>query len=128
MNNIIVFGASGQLGQCIKSVAAMQGINSIYFPNETEADILNKEALKQLFNKYKPAWCINCAAYTAVDKAEDEIEIARKVNKTGVENLSQFCSEYGSTLIHTSTDFVLREISLHRLMRMIWLSPLTFTA
>src|ERR1700743_2352063 len=108
MNNIVVFGASGQLGQCLKSVAGTKGINTIYFPTESEADILNLDALEQVFNTYKPTWCINCAAYTAVDKAEDDTDLARKINKTGVENLSRLCLEYNATLIHTSTDFVFK--------------------
>jgi dTDP-4-dehydrorhamnose reductase len=108
MTDIVVFGASGQLGQCLKSVAEAQGITTIYFPAEGDADILNLDALKRVFDKYKPAWCINCAAYTAVDKAEDDIDLARKINKTGVENLSNFCLEYNATLIHTSTDFVFK--------------------
>lgn len=106
MNNIIVFGASGQLGQCLKTVAAAKGMDSIYFPAESEANILDKAALKQLFDTYQPTWCINCAAYTAVDKAEDDIDTARNINKTGVENISTFCAEYNSILIHVSTDFV----------------------
>lgn len=108
MSNIVVFGASGQLGQCLKNAAEIQGIKTIYFPSESEADILNKGALKLIFDRYKPTWCINCAAYTAVDKAEDDVDLARKINKTGVENLSSFCLEYNSVLIHTSTDFVFK--------------------
>lgn len=108
MNNIVVFGASGQLGQCLKNMAEAKGITAIYFPAESEADILNQDALKQAFTKYNPTWCINCAAYTAVDKAEDDIDLARKINKTGVENLSRLCVEYNAILIHTSTDFVFK--------------------
>jgi dTDP-4-dehydrorhamnose reductase len=108
MSNIVVFGASGQLGQCLKQVAGTLGITSMYFPTETEADILDKNALRKIFDTYQPAWCINCAAYTAVDKAEDNIDTARKINKTGVENLGSFCLEYDSTLIHISTDFVFK--------------------
>jgi dTDP-4-dehydrorhamnose reductase len=108
MNNIVVFGASGQLGQCLKTVAQTSGIESIYFPPESEANILDKDALKRLFDTYKPAWCINCAAYTAVDKAEDDIGTARNINKTGVENISALCAEYNSVLIHVSTDFVFK--------------------
>src|ERR1700740_3547889 len=108
MNNIVVFRASGQLGQCLKTVAAEQGVDAIYFPAESEANILDKEALRKIFETYKPAWSINCAAYTAVDKAEDEIDLARKINKTGVENLSDLCNEYNSVFIHTSTDFVFK--------------------
>jgi dTDP-4-dehydrorhamnose reductase len=108
MSNIIVFGASVQLGQCLKTVASTHRLTTIYFPPESEADILNKDALKKVFDTYKPEWCINCAAYTAVDKAEDDVELARKINKTGVENLSAFCLEYNSILIHTSTDFIFK--------------------
>jgi dTDP-4-dehydrorhamnose reductase len=108
MNKIVVFGASGQLGQCLKTVAETRGITSIYFPPESEANILDKDALKRLFDTYKPAWCINCAAYTAVDKAEDDIDTARNINKTGVENISALCVEYNSVLIHVSTDFVFK--------------------
>lgn len=96
------------MGQCLKTAAQSQGVNHIYFPAESEADILNKEALKKVFETYKPAWCINCAAYTAVDKAEDDIDLVRKINKTGVENLSILCREYNSVFIHTSTDFVFK--------------------
>jgi dTDP-4-dehydrorhamnose reductase len=108
MNSIVVFGASGQLGHCLKQVAESRAITSIYFPPESEADILDKSALRKIFDTYKPAWCINCAAYTAVDKAEDDIEKARSINKTGPENISDLCAEYGAILIHTSTDFVFK--------------------
>ncbi|MDB5011014.1 MAG: rmlD [Mucilaginibacter sp.] len=108
MVNIIIFGASGQLGQCLKSVVESKGITSVYFPVEGEANILDNDALKAIFETQKPSYCINCAAYTAVDKAEDDAEMAFKVNKTGVENLSRFCAEYNSTLVHISTDFVFK--------------------
>jgi dTDP-4-dehydrorhamnose reductase len=106
MSNIVVFGASGQLGQCLKNIAEAQQVDTIYFPAETEANILDNKALRKIFETYKPAWCINCAAYTAVDKAEDDIDVARKINKTGAENLSSFCLEYNSVFIHISTDFI----------------------
>ena len=106
MKNIVIFGASGQLGNCFKQVAENEGITSIFFPPESEADILDLNALKKVFEQYKPDYSVNCAAYTAVDKAEDDKEIAEKINKTGAENLAKICAEYGSTLIHVSTDFV----------------------
>jgi len=108
MVNIVIFGASGQLGQCLKRVVESEGIESVYFPPESEANILDNIALKNAFDKYKPAYIVNCAAYTAVDKAEDDAEMALKVNKTGVENLSRLCVEYNSTFIHISTDFVFK--------------------
>jgi len=108
MSNTVVFGASGQLGQAFKYLAETEAISNIYFPSETEADILDIEALKKVFAIYKPSYSINCAAYTAVDRAEDEQEIALKVNKTGVENLATLCAANNSTLIHISTDFVFK--------------------
>jgi dTDP-4-dehydrorhamnose reductase len=108
MSNVVIFGASGQLGHCFKNIAEKGGLSFMYFPLETEANILDYAALKKVLDLYRPAYVINCAAYTAVDKAEDEPEIARKVNKTGVENLSQVCLESDCTLIHISTDFVFK--------------------
>jgi len=108
MSNIVVFGASGQLGTCLKTLANAQGLTNIFFPPESEANILDKGALRKIFETYKPAWSINCAAYTAVDKAEDEIDLARKINKTGAENISELCKEFDSVFIHTSTDFVFK--------------------
>ncbi len=104
--NIIVFGASGQLGQCLKYVAAKKNITNISFLPEEKADILNKELLAGIFADEMPAYVINCAAYTAVDKAEDEVDLARKINRDGPANLAALCRPRQSTLIHVSTDFV----------------------
>lgn len=107
MNNIVVFGASGQLGQCLQTVAALKGI-PIIFPPEAEANILDMVGLDKVFEQYKPAYAINCAAYTAVDKAEDDVELAEKINKTGAGNLAAQCKAHGAVLIHISTDFVFK--------------------
>ena len=106
MSKIIVFGASGQLGQCLKVVAEEQNINDIHFLPEENANILDVESLQLIFKSEIPLYCINCAAYTAVDKAEDELDLARKINRDGATNLSLLCKEYDTTLIHISTDFV----------------------
>ncbi|WP_183566108.1 dTDP-4-dehydrorhamnose reductase [Mucilaginibacter sp. SP1R1] len=108
MQNIVVFGASGQLGQCLKNVAELKQINSIIFPPETEANILDMDAITQIFEQYKPAYVINCAAYTAVDKAEDDVDMARKINRTGAANLAAQCREHGAVLVHISTDFIFK--------------------
>jgi len=108
MNSIVVFGASGQLGNCLKTYAERNSVATIHFPTETEANILDDDALKAVFEKYNPSFSINCAAYTAVDKAEDDREMALKINKTGAENLARHCAENGSALIHISTDFVFK--------------------
>lgn len=106
MKNILIFGASGQLGSCIKKVSSENGFKNLVFLPENEADILDVEKLKTVFETYRPAFIINCAAYTAVDKAEDEVELARKINKTGAKNLALVCKDYGTVMIHVSTDFV----------------------
>lgn len=106
MGSILVFGASGQLGQCLAHVAQERNIPGIVFPPEVMANILNVNGLRALFSEHKPAYCINCAAYTAVDKAEDELELARQINRDGVENLARLCGEFGTTLIQISTDFI----------------------
>ena len=116
MSKIIVFGASGQLGQCLKQVAAEMEITDIAFPNETEGNILNPQALQELFAGHQPKYAINCAAYTAVDKAEDELELARKINKTGVENIAALCKQFDAALVQISTDFVFEGNSPHPLV------------
>ncbi len=108
MNNILIFGASGQLGQCIKTVATENQVSNIIFPAEAEANILNIDALSLLFEKHKPAYAVNCAAYTAVDKAEDDAELAENVNVKGAENLALLCKQHNAALIHVSTDFVFK--------------------
>lgn len=106
MNTTLVFGASGQLGQCLAHVARERNLPGLVFPPEVQANILNSAGLRGLFEQHRPAYVINCAAYTAVDKAEDELELARRVNRDGVENLARLCGEFGTTLIQISTDFV----------------------
>ncbi len=104
---ILVLGASGQLGSCLKRVSVEKGmVQRISFPDETAGNILNVMTLGFLFEEEKPTHVINCAAYTAVDKAEDDVDLCRKVNAEGAENVALFCKEYGAVLIHVSTDFV----------------------
>lgn len=102
----LVLGASGQLGQCLKAVATERNINTLEFPDEATGNILDVAALKSLFSEKKPDFVVNCAAYTAVDKAEDEIALCRLINQQGALNVAQVCKEFGATLIHVSTDFV----------------------
>lgn len=112
----LVLGGSGQLGQCLRKVAERRALNSLYFPEEGVANILDKEMLEELFKSEEPTHVINCAAYTAVDKAEDDVELCRKVNKDGVANIAELCKLYDATLVHISTDFVF-EGSGHELLK-----------
>lgn len=106
MKKALVFGASGQLGQCLKTVGAKQNLVELIFPDETEANILDIELLQKLFEAHQPTHIINCAAYTAVDKAETDVDLARKINKDGPDNLAKLCKTFDSTFVQVSTDFV----------------------
>jgi dTDP-4-dehydrorhamnose reductase len=106
MLKVLVFGASGQLGQCLTKVASDRSLDFLKFPDAARADVLDKAAMERLFDEIKPTHVVNCAAYTAVDKAEDDVEQCRSVNKEGALNLAQLCKQFGATLIHVSTDFV----------------------
>ena len=106
MSTTLVFGASGQLGQCLAHVARERGTAGLLFLAEEQANILNPDGLSALFAAHRPNYVINCAAYTAVDKAEDDVALARRINRDGVENLARLCAEHGSVLIQISTDFV----------------------
>ena len=105
-SNILVLGASGQLGQCISKIAGSRKIQNILLPGKETANVLRPDLLKDLFESFRPAYVVNCAAYTAVDKAEDDVELCRMVNKDGPTNIARLCKEFNATLIHVSTDFV----------------------
>ncbi|NIJ54961.1 dTDP-4-dehydrorhamnose reductase [Dyadobacter arcticus] len=105
---ILVLGASGQLGSCLKKVATERNITDISFPSEEAGNILNPHLLGILFTEEKPSFVINCAAYTAVDKAEDEQDICRRVNRDGAAFIAEACAKHSAILIHISTDFVFK--------------------
>jgi dTDP-4-dehydrorhamnose reductase len=69
-------------------------------------DITNLNNIYHVFEQYKPNYCINAAAYTAVDKAESEPEEAHLINVNGAKNLAEICKEFKTVLLHISTDFV----------------------
>ncbi|MBC8986164.1 dTDP-4-dehydrorhamnose reductase [Pedobacter sp. N36a] len=105
-NKILVFGGIGQLGTCLKKVSLERGLSSLVYLDEIQGNILDLDLLHKLFQNESPRFVINCAAYTAVDKAEDDFELCKKINQVGAENLAGLCAEYNATLIHVSTDFV----------------------
>lgn len=103
---VLVTGANGQLGQALQVVAPKHENLQFYFAGSQDADITNPESLKAIFGKVKPDFCINAAAYTAVDKAESEPYKAHSINVEGAKNLAEVCKQNGTTLLHISTDFV----------------------
>jgi dTDP-4-dehydrorhamnose reductase len=103
---VLVAGANGQLGQSIQFVAGNYPNIQFVFSSSLDLDITNKENCESVFSQSKPDYCINAAAYTAVDKAESEPEKAHLINVIGAKNLAEVCKDFGATLIHISTDFV----------------------
>ncbi|MGS0525735.1 dTDP-4-dehydrorhamnose reductase [Zobellia nedashkovskayae] len=106
MKTILVTGGSGQLAACIKEVANDFSDLSFIFTDVDTLDITNKENVINYFEARKIDFCINCAAYTAVDKAESEEKLAKAINTYGAKNLAEACKENNSVLIQVSTDFV----------------------
>ena len=104
--NILVLGGTGQLGQCLQKVASERNLTSITFADEVVGNILDMRVLEDLFVQKKPHYVINCAAYTAVDKAEDEVDLARKINCDGAENIANLCLKFDATMLQVSTDFI----------------------
>ena len=103
---ILVTGANGQLGKCIKDTSINYPEYNFLFLGRKELDIVNKEAIRVLFDKEAFDYCINAAAYTNVEKAESEKEKAFLVNEYGVKNLANQCKKNNTTLIQVSTDYV----------------------
>lgn len=106
MINVLVTGGGGQLAKCIKDIEnRFQNLNILYL-NSSVLDITNLKDLSEFFNNNSFDYCINCAAYTAVDKSENDQKSAYNVNEFGCKNLALVCKKHNSTLIHVSTDFV----------------------
>ena len=102
---ILVTGANGQLGSEFKDLESTQPDYEFLFTSVNELDITKKDEVFSYFRTYNPAFCINCAAYTAVDKAEEEQERAFLINSTAVGYLTIASKLAGTKLIHFSTDY-----------------------
>lgn len=106
MKSVLITGANGQLGQSLKEISILYPSISFKFVNSGELDVTDGEKVNFFFDGASYDYCINCAAYTAVDRAEKDKVIAHKVNVDGVANLVEACNNNNTTLIHISTDFV----------------------
>lgn len=106
IKNILVTGGNGQLGNCIQKISKDYPEFNFIFTDSDTLDITNKDDVFNFFWQNEPAYCINAAAYTAVDLAETDIEKAFLVNADGTENLAEACNEYEAQFIHVSTDYV----------------------
>lgn len=103
---VIVSGKNGQVGSELQDASALFPQFEYVFLGRDELDIASKDAIQHIFEKYKPAYFINTAAYTAVDKAESEKEIAFLINAEAVATIAKACNSYNTKLIHISTDYV----------------------
>lgn len=107
--NILVFGKDGQLGQAFKTLFSAQTVPqsiNIEYVGRAECDLSNIDALKALLYKKSPALIINASAYTAVDKAEAEIDLAFAINALAPECMAQYAVQHNATFLHYSTDYV----------------------
>lgn len=105
MNNILITGANGQLGSELQYISTKYDYNFI-FTNKSELDITDFGQVDSFCIKNKITTIINCAAYTAVDKAENEIEKADLINHIAVKNLGEISKKYSIVLVHISTDYI----------------------
>ena len=101
---ILVTGANGMLAKEVKE--RFQKGNEIIATDVAELDITNEKMVNEVIAEIKPDYIINCAAYTAVDKAEENYELADKINGDGPKNLAKSAKAVGAKLVHISTDYV----------------------
>jgi len=106
MNKILVTGAHGQLGTELNFLSSLQENHSFVFVDREDLDIADLDTVNNFLSKESYSVVINCAAYTAVDKAESEKDNAFKVNAGGAGNLARACKQKQVKFIHFSTDFI----------------------
>ena len=102
---VLVTGVNGQLGHDVSLVLKDRGMDVIA-PTRSDMDITDKDAVDSFFERNRSDAVIHCAAYTAVDRAEDETEQCRKVNVGGTVNIVRNCERYGIPMMYISTDYV----------------------
>ena len=105
-NTILVTGANGQLGNELRQLEAAYKAFRFLFTDVEELDITNLDAVRELCNQQAVGYILNCAAYTAVDRAEEDEAKARLINATAVENLAHVAAERNIPLLQISTDYV----------------------
>lgn len=106
MQNILITGSNGQLGNDIRETASLFPQFKFFFTDINELDICDKKAIDAFLQENKIGYIVNCAAYTAVDKAEDDIALCYKINKDAVFNLAEAAKSVNAKMIHVSTDYV----------------------
>ncbi|MFJ1322491.1 dTDP-4-dehydrorhamnose reductase [Capnocytophaga canis] len=104
MKNILVTGANGQLGSEIQNIQGKT--KNYFFTDASDLDITDRQAISDFVKKNNIQIVVNCAAYTNVDKAEEDIQTANLINNIAVGYLAEVCKENNASLIHMSTDYV----------------------
>lgn len=104
---LLITGANGQLGSCLRELAQTSP-HKFIFTDVAELDITNVEAVRYVMEHEQPDWVVNCAAYTAVDKAETEQDLAKLINSTAVSILADEAQKIGAGIVHISTDYVFK--------------------
>lgn len=102
---ILVTGANGMLGQDLCPILEDNGFE-VFKTDIHNLDIIDIESCEKTISEIQPQFVIHCAAYTNVDKAEEELDIARKINVQGTENIAKICSKYNIKLVYISTDYI----------------------
>lgn len=106
MKRVLVTGGNGQLGNALKAIASHYPSLCLLFTDVQELDLTDSVALAAFVKDQSIDYILNCAAYTAVDKAEDESELCDLVNHIGVKNIGEVASRFDVKVIHISTDYV----------------------
>ena len=101
-----ITGVNGQLGYDVKRELLERGYTDILAPTRVDLDITNEDAVKKMIREYRPSVIFHCAAYTAVDKAEEEQDKCYQVNVLGTKYLTEAAKEVGAKIIYISTDYV----------------------
>ncbi len=106
MKSILVTGGNGQLGSELRELASSYAAFNFRFIDVADLDLLNETATREFIKSGKYDFVINCAAYTAVDKAEEESDICKRVNADAVRIIAESVRDTNARLIHISTDYV----------------------
>ena len=101
---ILITGGSGQVGHCLK--AQLEGCAELSVPDSSALNIADRRSVRQAVETFRPDYIINAAAYTAVDKAENDAERAFAVNRDGAHHLAEAAEAAGAAMLHISTDYV----------------------
>ena len=115
MNHILITGANGQLGRCLQDKAQLPewNMHQYFYTDVDTLDICDKAQIERFVSEHSIDVIINAAAYTAVDKAEDEVDMAYKLNRDAVRNLAEVARKHDCLLMHISTDYVFSGEACH---------------